>query len=189
MRIILLSFLFCFTLQLYSQDTIYFRNNNKIVAKVFEIDDFNITYKIVDSTNRRQVIIPKNAVRYVVYSNGSVEICSLKKINPNSLPDYTMFLKGVADAAKYYRHPCGKGGTFILSFLTGGILGLIPAIACSSTRPKTINLGLPVNAPVTNKDYMLGYIYKAKKMKQAKVWTGYGMGVGAAMLFALLINA
>ena len=186
MRILLLSFMLCFTIKTSAQDTIYLLNNNKVIAKIKGIDAFNITYRKNDSTSKRDMIIPKNQVRLVAYSNGSFIICSVRKINPAFIKDYPMFLKGVSDATIYYKHPGGSIATGITSFLTGGLLGLIPAIACSATQPKVVNLGLPPGAAITNKDYMLGYISKAKKMKQSKVWTCYGMGLGAILILVLV---
>jgi len=168
----------------FSQDTLYLLNQKKIICRVLRTNVANVIYSKNDTLAKvKEILVPKSQVRLIAYANGNFEILSLKKIMPSEIN--SMFIKGGADATKYYTDPGGSVGTGIASFATGGILGLIPAIACSSTKPKITNLGLPKDAPVTNRDYMLGYFFQAKKMKQKKVWTGYTVGI--LSLFALLL--
>lgn len=165
-----------------AQDTICFVNGSRKIAHVIKTRP-NMIYR---DTGRfsKDILVPKNMVRYVLYSGGNYEVVSLKNINPTEI-NYS-FTKGSEDAEKNYRHPGGSIGTGITSFATGGILGLIPAVFCSATRPKGENLGLPKGAPVSDKSYMLGYYSKAKKMKQRRVWKGYFIGVSAAIAFLLV---
>ena len=175
-------------IKLFAQDTIYMVDNSKIIGHVISKIEFNITYlKSMDCIDRFPRVVSKRSVRLIAYADGSFEIFSVRKINPQHLKDYPMFMKGCHDAEKYYNHSCGAVGTGLTSFFSGGILGLVPAIICSASNPKVYNLDIPVGAPLKNKDYILGYIYKAKKMKQIKVWRGYSAGVVGALAFALLV--
>lgn len=184
-KITLLSLLIFTSFCALAQDTLYFVNQNKVICRVLRINMGNVFYVKNDSTPRsKEIGIPKSTVRCIAYGNGSIEILSVKNIRP---PERNSnFLKGSSDAQAYYHHPGGSIATGLVSFATGGILGLIPAIACSATTPRFANLNLPKNAMLTNKEYMLGYISTAKNMKQRKVWKGYVLGVGAAIAFVIL---
>ncbi len=186
-KIILFVCLFCASLFVFSQDTLYLLNQTKLVCRVLRINVANVVYIKNDTLPKvRELLIPKSQVRLIAYYNGSFEIISVKKIKSTEIN--STFLKGSSDAEKFYKHPGGSIGTGITSFATGGIAGLIPAIACSATTPKITNLGLPKDALIKNKDYMLGYIFQAKKMKQKKVWTGYSLGILSVFALILLTN-
>jgi hypothetical protein len=165
-----------------AQDTICFVNGIKKVAHVQKISMGSVVYRDTGKSAKDLMIAKKN-VRYIVYKDGSYEILSVKNIRPTEMTP--AFMKGSEDADKLYKHPGGAIGTGIASFATGGMLGLIPAIACSATKPSAQNLCLPRTAPLTDKDYMLGYQSRALKIKQRKVWTGYFVGLGS--LLALLL--
>ena len=184
-KIFLLAALLCCTTFTFAQDTLFLLNLTKIICSVLKINFANVTYITTDTLPKhKEILIPKSLVRSVTYANGFFELVSLRKIRKDEIT--TMFIKGSNDATAHYKHPGGSIGTGITSFLTGGILGLIPAIACSATTPKMTNLGLPKDALVNNKEYMFGYIYTAKKMKQKKVWGAYSLGVLGAVAFALI---
>jgi hypothetical protein len=186
-KIFLLATLLCCTTFAFAQDTLFLLNQSKIVCRVLKVTIANVTYITTDTLPKhKEILIPKGLVRSITYANGSFEIVSLRKIRASEIN--SMFLKGSADATAHYKHPGGCIATGITSFLTGGILGLIPGVACSATTPKITNLGLPKDAPITNKDYMLGYTYTAKKMKQKKVWGGYTLGIVGAVAIALITH-
>jgi TM2 domain-containing membrane protein YozV len=52
-------------------DTIYLKDNEKIIAKVLEVGVKTINYKECDNINGPQFVIQKNDVKKIVYSNGS----------------------------------------------------------------------------------------------------------------------
>lgn len=90
-----------------------------------------------------------------------------------------MFQQGKNDAKIYYQGYKGAGtGTFLVSLLGGPILGLIPAIACSSTAPSSNNLSFPNIELTRNPDYINGYTAQAKAKKSSKVWGNFGIGTG-----------
>ena len=88
-----------------------------------------------------------------------------------------MFLKGERDAEKYYyaRHG-GAGGTFLTTIAVGGLLGLIPAIACSATPPRIDHLMIPDKNMLDNSSYVNGYRYNAHIIKKRRVWSMFGFG-------------
>lgn len=99
------------------------------------------------------------------------------------LSDSNRYQQGVLDAQRLYpKKNTGAGGTFFTCFLLDPILGLIPAIICSSTPPKTNNLGVADADLLNDTEYMRGYTEEAHKMKKKKVWTGFGAGTGAYLV-------
>jgi hypothetical protein len=163
------------------KDTLYFTNGSIRVGKVIEITGFDISYRTSDTLSEKTLkTVDANEVRLIVYSTGIVHIVSLRKLQPVNDPG--MFAKGMSDARVHYTNGGGYMAVGLTSFLTGGIIGLIPAVACSTTRPKYINLGLPADAPVQNKDYLLGYTARAKKMKAKKIWVSYFVGIAGAVI-------
>lgn len=179
-KFLLLFFSFIISFSAKAQlDTIYMTSGVRFTAKVLDFDMNILTYANPDSISKlKRVLIPKSSVRLIVYSTGIIKIGNIRNAAP--IVDNNMFLKGATDAQKYYVNGGGSVAVGVVSFFTGGIGGLIPAIACSATTPKYVNLGIPRDAPVKNKDYILGYTAKAKKMKQKKVWLAFGLGVAAA---------
>ena len=90
-----------------------------------------------------------------------------------------MFQQGQNDAKIYYKGYKGAGtGTFLTSFLLNPVLGLIPAIACSSTAPNISNMSFPRTELTRNVDYMSGYTQEAKAKKTKKVWGNFGIATG-----------
>jgi hypothetical protein len=107
-------------------------------------------------------------------------------IRTNTYSD--MYMQGKNDAKIYYTGYKGAGtGTFLAAFLGGPIIGLIPAIACSSTPPKPANLSFPNVELMRNTDYVSGYTAQAKIKKAGKTWGNFGIATG--ILVALVLGA
>ena len=100
--------------------------------------------------------------------------------------------KGRMDAKKYYKGYKGaKSGTALTACLIDPVVGLIPAIACASTPPKSRNLTLgPAHEQLMqDADYRNGYKKEAARIKKQQVWNGFfiGTGIYAVLLGILLI--
>jgi hypothetical protein len=97
---------------------------------------------------------------------------------------------GAADACKNYKKysPAGTG-TFLTTFFTGAVLGLIPALSTSLTAPKTKNLGIPADKQTESENYLFGYKTQAKRIKSGRVWGNYGSGIVYAILTTVVINS
>jgi hypothetical protein len=98
-----------------------------------------------------------------------------------------LYSLGQTDAKKYYKGYKGAGTGTLITSLVSPLLGLIPAIACSSTRPKEINLDYPNPNFMQNSDYYKGYTDKAKKIKKKKVWTNWWIGFGVNVVAAVVL--
>jgi hypothetical protein len=127
----------------------------------------------------------------VKYENGTVDVFQIEKKNADSSAVVSLtenlFMKGQVDATKYYTKYKGAGTGTLITSLVSPLIGLIPAIACSSTQPREINLGYPNPALMKNPDYYLGYTQKAKKIKQGKVWLNWGIALGVNLVAELLL--
>lgn len=177
------------------QDTLVLRNSTRIVARVLEINPETVRYKKAENPDGPDYTTYKSEIRCIIFRSGIKETMDTLRNAPKLAADPAagkssadMYIKGTRDAEMYYRGRCGAIGTGIASFVTG-IFGLIPAVVISAVPPKEKNLCYPSRELWKNKDYQTGYKYKAKKMKQRKVWTGFGIGLGAAFVLALVASA
>lgn len=101
-----------------------------------------------------------------------------------------LYAQGFADSKVHYtRYSGAVSGTIFVTLLVNPIIGLIPAIACSSTTPKQFRLDVPIKETSSDPNYMMGYRAGAKKKKSAKVWTGFGIGVAVYIPLIILLNS
>ena len=98
-------------------------------------------------------------------------------------------MKGQKDATRYYVEYTGAGTGTLVTSLVSPLLGLVPAIACVATPPKQKNLNFPSAELLKNPDYHRGYDARAKKMKQGKVWTNWGVGLGVNLILVIMFTA
>lgn len=97
-------------------------------------------------------------------------------------------IKGQIDAAHHYkRYKAAATGTLVTSLLSP-VIGLIPAILCSATNPKIENLGYPNEELFKQAAYYKAYTKKAKKIKQRKVWSNWGIGLGVNLVLILILT-
>lgn len=126
----------------------------------------------VEATKVTQKPVPKTTVISSPPKSEEVKPEQFAEDKPVTEPIYTkkeysdMFQQGQNDAKIYYKGYKGAGtGTFLISFLLNPVLGLIPAIACSSSSPNTSKMSFPRTELTRNVDYMSGYTQEAKTKK------------------------
>lgn len=105
------------------------------------------------------------------------------------VPNEDLTVKGQIDAERNYVKYKGSATGTLIASLVSPLIGLIPAIATSSTTPKLENLGYPDESLFRQANYHAGYTRKAKKIKQQKVWKNWGIGFGVNLALILLITA
>lgn len=187
----------------FSQDTITLRTKEEIQSKVVEITASEVKYKKFDNLNGPLFVIYKSDVLSIRYENGTKDEFNVEAVKeiaplPNPVPstapapamssnDY--YMKGQKDATRYYYKYTGAGGGTLAASLLSPLLGLAPAIACSSTQPKELNMNYPDRELIKNPDYHRGYDLRAKKIKSNKVWTNWGVGFGVNLVLFLMISA
>lgn len=184
--VILLYFLSGF---LYGQDLITKKNGEDIKAKVVEITDDHVKYKRFENIDGPLISIKKKDVLIIRYSNGTNEIFSNEeeesippppsKSNNTSPTNQNFFLKGQMDADRNYNGYKGAATGVFVSSLLSPIVGLIPAIATSSTTPKIGEEEFMFDDKLfNNPEYYMGYTTRAKKIKSGKVWKNWGIAFG-----------
>jgi hypothetical protein len=155
-------------------DTLFLATDSIVLARVLEIGVEEVKYKRADNPGGPTYIMLKAELRKITYANGASD--TFAEVNPVQLQAKgDLFARGGLDAKKSY-HGNGKGGTFWTSFLLTPVVGLIPAISCSSTQPKEANLNYPDIGLMQVPEYSAGYKQEAFRIKRRAVWKAWGFG-------------
>lgn len=192
LSIIFIMILFSNTL-CFSQDIITKKTSETIQSKILEVTTTEIKYKNFDNQDGPIYTLPKAEISMILYENGTKDVFNEEPIiTTPSYPipkDIDFFAQGQADASKYYKGYKGAGTGTLIAGLLSPLVGLIPAVACSSTNPKEANLGFPNPELMKNADYNKAYTQKAKKIKQGKVWTNWGIAFGVNLIAVLVLSS
>jgi hypothetical protein len=90
---------------------------------------------------------------------------------------------------KYYKGYKAAGtGTLVTSLFLTPLVGLMPAIACSTTPPERYNLNYPDEDKMKKSEYYSGYTQKAEKIKSGKVWKNWGISWGIQYILILIVT-
>ncbi|MCX6187076.1 MAG: hypothetical protein NTU43_08785 [Bacteroidetes bacterium] len=181
---------FLITSSVFAQDILVLRNGNEIKSKVLEITPTEIKYNKYDSKSSVLITILKSEVFMIKYEDGTKDLFSeTKKVEQKKIEEPNsedLFQKGQDDSYQYYSNAGPGTGTLFTTLFAGGIVGLIPAIICSSTTPSDNNLNYPNYELIKNIDYKKGYTMQSKKIKSRKVWANWGAGVAVNILSYLV---
>ena len=182
----LLIVLLVFPFAVHSQDVLTTTTGMKISIKILEATHKKIRYVYFANQQGPVQTISREDVAGITYADDKMNTEPGKySTNSKAIDDATL---GRQDAEIYYRPGPAVGATFATTAVTGGILGLIPAIACSSTPPADKHLYYPDSTLMERTAYREAYITTAKKIKQRKVWGAYGMGIATAILLSVIVS-
>lgn len=174
----------------FSQDIITNKNGEDIKAKVIEVNQTEIKYKKHGSQSGPTYTLDKREILMVRYEDGTKDIFNEqteKSKTSNSKKIENMFDKGIEDANLYYKGKnSGAGWTAFTTVFTSPLIGVIPAIACSSTEPSDENLNYMDRELMRDPDYHRAYTQQAHKIKRKKVWSSFGIGT-IGWIFVILI--
>lgn len=173
----------------FSQDMITKKSSEDIKAKVIEVTTTEIKYKKFDDISGPLFTILKSDVLMIRYENGTKDIFNeVQNTVTANVSSSDMAIKGEQDAITNYKgKSSGAGWTATTTILTSPVLGLIPAIACSSTEPSDENLNYKDSELMKNNEYNKAYRKQAHKTKKKKVWSNFGVGSGVWLLLILLL--
>src|ERR1019366_5567938 len=189
----------------HAQDIITKKNGDDIKAKVLEVTQTDVKYKRFESLEGAIYTINKSDILMIRYQDGTKDIFTEKseqKINDSKPVEaktvetkpietfsektktdndnnsgMSMSERGKYDAINYYRKYKGaETGTFLAAGFGSPLIGLIPAISCSSAPPKEHNLNAPNNDLMKIPEYHDAYAARAHRIKKGKTWLGYAMG-------------
>lgn len=165
----------------FSQDLITKKNNEDIKAKVIEVSVTDVSYKKFETPEGPIYRVPKSEILMIRYADGSKDVFS-------DLSTDNMGSKGKEDArANYHGKNSGAGWTAATVIVTSPVLGLIPAIVCSSSEPQEDNLNVRKPELMKNDSYNQAYLAEAHKIKKGKVWKNYGIASGVWVAIILLL--
>jgi len=174
--------LFCLLLIIsvscYSQDFIRRINGETFNATVIRIDKDSV---LVDhgETGDSLGFLAKSEIASIFFANGvKMVFQEIPAEITDTVAPGDSYSAGVADANLYYTNYKAAGTTTLVTSAMFPLMGLIPAIACSSTPPSPSNLGMPPLKNIPDPSYTQGYKETAKKIKSKKVWKNYGIGAG-----------
>ena len=168
----------------FAQDMITKKSSEDIKAKILEVTTTELKYKLFNNLTGPTFSILKSEVLMVRYENGSKDVFTdLQTSGSND-----MISRGSDDAiANYKGANSGAGWTATTTILTSPILGLIPAILCSSSEPNDNNLNIMNKDLMKNNDYNKAYREQALKTKKRKVWRNYGIGSAIWLVLILVL--
>lgn len=164
----------------HGQDVLVKKSGEEIKGIVIEVGIREIRYKHFDNLQGPDYVVEKSEIALIRYEN---------KTEERFAPSENLFVKGELDAMKHYRGYNGAGtGTLAVS-LVSPLVGLIPAIACSSTPPKDKNLMYPDPYLMDDMLYTTSYKNRARKMKSNKVWTNWGIALGVNVILFMALTS
>lgn len=171
-----------------AQDILTKKNGEELEVKITEISKSQVKYTLFESPTGPTYVEEKADLLMVKFENGKKEVFTSTTSDAAPATAEGMYFKGQMDAKENYKKYTGAGtGTFFTSLIAGPLLGLIPAIACSSKEPSIQNLGYTNADLMKNAEYNRGYVEAAKKKKSGKVWKNYGIGAGIALVASIII--
>ncbi|MFD2999199.1 hypothetical protein ACFS7Z_02415 [Pontibacter toksunensis] len=190
-----------------AQDIVTKRTGEKVEAKVLEISNTEVKYKLYRNQEGPTYVVPKVDVALIQYQDKTSEVFELSDValakataSANSEPVITktpfsstatavqIYNQGQAEAITYYDGYKAAGTAVLITSLLSPLVGLVPAIGTSATPPKTHNLDAPSMELLQQPDYASGYRKSARKIKSGKVWKNWGIGLGANIIAILLIS-
>ena len=181
----------------FSQDKIVLLNAKEIVnIKVLEITSETVMYQKLDDKSGDKKGIYRDKVFAVNYADGSEKVLyEADSTFDNFKPEQMrLFLRGTADARKYYHNYSSYGIGFLfavpgvyLAYATFPVLLPFPAatgVFVGGMGSPNMNKQADVNKKyLNNVEYLMGYQRKArsKKTKHALIGALLGIGAGFAM--------
>ena len=183
-KIILIALCLSSSIITFSQDILTKKNGEDIKVKVIEINQTDIKYKKSDNPSGPTFVISKSDAMMIRYEDGSKDI--FNEISNTS----DMDSRGKEDAIMNYKgRNSGAIGTAFTVIFTSPLIGLIPALACSSTEPSDENLRYTNRELMRNAGYNRAYTEQAHKIKKRKIWSAFGIGSAAWLVLVLLLSS
>lgn len=168
---------------IFAQDTLVARDGKQFIVKIISISYDRIKYRNLKYPDHILTAMA-NQVAIIKYRDGTSDSLDYIKDKTSAMAQ-----KGKRDARKYYDDYGGAVTcTAITTILAGGIGGLIPAIACSSTPPALDRLNMPDSSLAANSHYKSAYEREAHHIKSRKVWISFALGVTFDVALAIFLR-
>jgi hypothetical protein len=178
--------LFASIITVFSQDIITLKSGEELRAHILHLDPEAVIF--IPENNPDTVFLHRDEIMKLKYKSGILVYLSennLPALSDSVMVD-SMYLLGERDAARYYQGYKAAGtGTLVTSLFIP--LGLIPAIACSNTKPALQKLGYRDHKLIQNPNYFAGYTDKAFEIKKKKVWKNFAIGTGTTLSYYVIM--
>lgn len=194
-----------------AQDVIKKKNGEGVQAKVLEITSTEIKYKRFDHQEGPTYTLAKAEVLMVKYENNSEEFFTgtdsyvrsedgskatveTTPVTANTAPavptatGQDSYLRGQIDAEVHYDDYRSAGTGVLITSLLSPLVGLVPAVVCSTTKPQEHNLNYPNYSLMQDAGYRSGYTNKARKIKSGRVWRNWGIAFGVNLVLAIALS-
>lgn len=176
-----------------AQDIITKRTGESVQAKVLEITPGEVKYRRYERPDGPLYTIAKADVLLIQYEDKSEDIFETDGYVPPAEPTQQAAItnyygKGQMDAENFYQNYKGASTGTLIASLVSPLVGLIPAIACSTTPPKEHNLDYPSHELMQHQDYQSGYKQRSRKIKSKKVWTNWGIALGVNVVLVYMLS-
>lgn len=169
----------------FSQDFITKRSGEIIKAKVTQKLPKEVKFKLYDELQGPIFSILHSDISIIVFEDGSSKVYNMDYASENANFSH----RGQVDAMNYYRGYKAAGTGTLLIGLFSPLVGLVPAIACSSSSPKMSTLSYPDSELIKDPYYYDGYNKRAKKIKQGRVWRNWGIAFGVNIAAVLILSS
>ncbi len=181
----------------YAQDTLVLRNGREHVVKVLEINPTEVVYKRFDNLEGPTIIVLKAEVAAIVYANGTREafdeepprgpadrpvVARTQAEPPRS--DQELYQQGRMDAIQHYRGNGALFGTMAASLYPP--VGVVTGVIVGAVPPNPARFYTPTPELLQHPAYLKGYKVQAHRRKVGKAATGFCIGLGSFLLFALV---
>jgi hypothetical protein len=170
-----------------AQDIITLKSGDELNVKIIRLNAKDVQYSPHGVSDT--ISIWRDDVVKLQYNTGTIVYLTDDKdfTGYQSATQDSMYNAGVNDASKYYSGYSGAAiGTLVSSIAFP--YNIIPAIACSVTKPKDQNLGYRDYKLMQNSSYSRGYVNQAHKIKRNKVWKNYAIGSGVMIGFYIILG-
>jgi hypothetical protein len=171
-----------------SQDTILKKTGEEISARVLEVGNAEIVYKEFSNQEGPLLTLLKSDIFMIRYQNGAKDLFTEDATSEVAYSAEELSLNGQRHAMMNYTgEKSGAGWTIATTVLLTPLVGAIPAIACSSTKPSAQNLKYRDDEMMADPNYRAAYFEQAHKIKRKKVWRSFAIGSGAWLLLVLIL--
>lgn len=193
-------FLFCLAIcfHLNAQDTLYFHNQQKEIAKILEISPNEVMFRKLSYLDGPIFRSLKSSIDSIRFANGMKEVfgASVQKTTdtiaqsgPSAAwkSERESYAMGVSDADQYYK---GYKGIGTASYISGifGLYGFPIPLVGSLVRPTNMLRYVPdVKRYNTDNPYYNGFNSRARSIKSNKAWSNYGYGAATTTGIFLVV--
>ncbi|MDX5348934.1 MAG: hypothetical protein LPJ89_11275 [Hymenobacteraceae bacterium] len=166
----------------FAQDQIRLKNQQAFDVKIISLNKEQVIFHhfrapatelFAIDINKIETIKLANTAALPVDSAVAIFTASAEEPAPNAATE--LYNLGEVHARENYKARGPQVFTFVTS-VGAPPVGLVSALVFSTTKPNEFNMVAPDYEMFKNNNYRIGYLREAKKIRQRKTWTAFGVG-------------